>query len=95
MKVCDRRRVGDVQYAFLELPRTGHEHAPHGIVEQWAGFFGETRSLSAVPLGLPHPVRRALDAARTGAFMEAEWEADERSCMAEQDARGAITFAQR
>ena len=35
----------------------------------------ETRSLSAGPLGLPDPVRRALDAARTAGFTEAEWEA--------------------
>jgi hypothetical protein len=47
------------------------------------------------PPSRPDPGRRTLDAARTGGFMEAEWEAYERSCMAEQDARGAITFAQR
>jgi hypothetical protein len=69
VKVRDRRRVTYVQYAFMELPRTGQEHAPQGIVEPWAGFFGETRSLSAVPPAAPTPA----DAPSTPPALAASW----------------------
>jgi predicted transposase/invertase (TIGR01784 family) len=90
-----RRGLPQVQYVFLELPRYEQKNHPRDIVEQWAWFFRETRTLSAIPAGLPDPLRRALDAARTAGFTEAEWEAYDRARIAEQDARGALSLAQK
>jgi predicted transposase/invertase (TIGR01784 family) len=90
-----RRGLPQVQYVFLELPRYEQKDHPRDIVEQWAWFFRETRTLSAIPAGLPDPVRRALHAARTAGFTEAEWEAYDRARIAEQDARGALSLAQK
>jgi hypothetical protein len=47
-----------------------------------------------VPAALSEgPVRDALEVARTATFEPEEWEAYERSQMAEQDARGALAVA--
>jgi flagellar biosynthesis/type III secretory pathway protein FliH len=83
-----------VQYAFLELPKYAAGDAPQTMVEKWAYFFREAKTLEVVPSALSErPFRDALDVARTATFTAGEWEAYERSKMAEQDARGALVVA--
>jgi predicted transposase/invertase (TIGR01784 family) len=83
-----------VQYAFLELPKYAAGAAPQTMVEKWAYFFREAKTLEVVPSALAErPFRDALDVARTATFSAGEWEAYERSKMAEQDARGALAVA--
>jgi flagellar biosynthesis/type III secretory pathway protein FliH len=83
-----------VQYVFLELPKYAAGDAPQTMVEKWAYFFREAKTLEVVPSALSErPFRDALDVARTATFTAGEWEAYERSKMAEQDARGALVVA--
>ena len=63
------------------------------LVDKWAFFFREAKHLEVVPSALAAaPFRDALDVARA-TFSPAEWDAYERSKMAEQDARGALSLA--
>ena len=65
------------------------------LVDKWAFFFREAKHLEVVPSALAAaPFRDALDVARA-TFSPAEWDAYERSKMAEQDARPALALAVR
>ena len=91
-----KRGLPQVQYVFLELPKYERGDAPVSTVEKWAYFFREAKTLDAVPEALSEaPFRQALDVARTASFSPLEWEAYDRAKMAEQDARGALSFAHR
>jgi predicted transposase/invertase (TIGR01784 family) len=82
-----------VSFAFLELPKYAAGDAPASLVDKWAYFFRETKVLDVVPPALAEqPFREALEVARTATFTAAEWNAYDRAKMAEQDARGALTF---
>ena len=90
-------RVGlsQVQYVFVELPKYPIDRVPAGAVEEWAYVFRMGSKLDGVPATL-HEVatRRALEAARSAQFTAAEWETYDRAKVAEQDARGALQFAE-
>jgi predicted transposase/invertase (TIGR01784 family) len=86
--------LSQVQYVFLELPKYGAAEAPQSLVEKWAYFFREAKNLDVVPPTLSEgPFREALEVARAANFTTSEWDAYERSKMAEQDARGALSLA--
>jgi predicted transposase/invertase (TIGR01784 family) len=89
-------RVGltQVQYVFVELPKFARDQVPTSVVEEWAYVFRNAEGLRAVP-DLLHAdeTRRALEAARTAAFNEADWDAYDRARIAEQDSRGALALA--
>jgi predicted transposase/invertase (TIGR01784 family) len=83
-----------VQYAFLELPKYGAGEEPESLVDKWAYFFREATNLEVVPPALSKgPVREALEVARKSTFTEQELADYERAKMAEQDERGALSFA--
>jgi len=83
-----------VQYAFLELPKYSAGDAPVSLIDKWAYFFRETKNLDDVPPALDEgPFRDAMEVARRASFTAQDWEVYERSKMAEQDARGALTLA--
>ena len=83
-----------VQYAFLELPKYGAGEEPESLVDKWAYFFREATNLEVVPPALSKgPVREALEVARKSTFTEQELEDYERAKMAEQDERGALSYA--
>jgi len=85
-----------VQYAFLELPKYRAGKDPETLVDKWAYFFREARSFAVIPPPLSEgPFREALEIARKATFTNAEWEEYERSKMAEQDERGALSLAHR
>ncbi len=85
-----------VQYSFLELPKYAAGNDPETLVDKWAYFFREAKNLEVVPPALSEgPVREALEIARRATFTNDEWEAYERSKMAEQDERGALSLAHR
>ena len=88
--------LSQVQYVFLELPKYTKGAAPETTVERWAHFFRETENLTVIPPELSQePFRTALEQARTANFSSAEWDAYDRAKVAEQDARGAISLAER
>ena len=90
------KALGQVQYAFLELPKYSAGKDPETLVDKWAYFFREAKNLEVVPPALSEgPFREALEIARRSTFTEAEWEEYERAKMAEQDERGAISLAHR
>ena len=61
---------------------------------KWAYFFREAKNLEVVPPALSEgPFAEALEIARKSSFTDAEWLEYERSKMAEQDERGAISLA--
>ena len=69
-------------------------YGPASLVEKWAYFFREAKNLDVVPPTLSEgPFREALEVARAANFTTSEWDAYERSKMAEQDARGALSLA--
>ena len=85
-----------VQYALLELPKYSAANDPESFIDKWAYFFREAKNLEVVPPALSEgPVREALEIARRATFTDVEWEEYERSKMAEQDERGAISLAHR
>jgi predicted transposase/invertase (TIGR01784 family) len=87
------RGLSQVQYVFLELPKYEAGDAPTALIDKWAFFFREAKNLNVVPPALAEgPFRDALEVARTANFSADEWEAYERSKMAEQDARGALAI---
>jgi predicted transposase/invertase (TIGR01784 family) len=86
--------MSQVQYAFLELPKYAAGPNPQALVDKWAYFFREAKTLDVVPPALAEgPFRDALEVTRTATFDAATWEAYERAKMAEQDARGALVVA--
>lgn len=88
--------LDQVQYVFLELPKYAAGEAPESVVDLWAYFFREAENLELVPPALDRsPFRDALEVARTSHFTPEEWDAYDRAKMAEQDARGALSLAQR
>ncbi len=90
------KALGQVQYAFLELPKYSAGTDPETLIDKWAYFFREAKNLEVVPPALSEgPFREALEIARRSTFTEAEWEEYERAKMAEQDERGAISLAHR
>ena len=90
------KALGQVQYAFLELPKYSAGEDPETLIDKWAYFFLEAKNLEVVPPALSEgPFREALEIARRSTFTEAEWEEYERAKMAEQDERGAISLAHR
>jgi len=88
--------LSQVQYVFLELPKYTKGAAAETTVERWAHFFRVAENLTLIPPELSEePFRTALEQARTAAFSSAEWDAYDRTKVAEQDARGAISLAVR
>ncbi|MBI4819493.1 MAG: Rpn family recombination-promoting nuclease/putative transposase [Deltaproteobacteria bacterium] len=88
--------LGQIQYVFLELPKLDRSRDPGTAVEKWAYFFSEAENLSIVPPVLASsPFESALDVARMSAFTDDEWEAYDRAKIAEQDARGMLSLAER
>src|SRR6185369_14410461 len=77
-----------------EPPDPGDE--PQGNIERWAYFFRETKYLGVVPPALSQaPYREALEITRLAGFSDGELDVYERVKMSEQDARGALSLAQR
>ncbi|MBI5517150.1 MAG: Rpn family recombination-promoting nuclease/putative transposase [Deltaproteobacteria bacterium] len=91
-----RKGLGQVQYVFVELPKLPLDRPPADESEEWAYVFRQAPRLSSPPqfVRTAGP-RAALEVARTALFTAAEWEAYDRAKIAEQDARGALTFAER
>jgi len=88
--------LSQVQYVFLELPKYTKGAGAETTIERWAHFFRVAESLEVIPPELEQePFRSALEQARTASFTSAEWDAYDRAKIAEQDARGAISFAER
>jgi predicted transposase/invertase (TIGR01784 family) len=88
--------LSQVQYVFLELPKYTRGAAPETTVERWAHFFRVAENLEVIPPELSEePFRTALEQARTARFTSAEWDAYDRAKVAEQDARDAISLAER
>jgi predicted transposase/invertase (TIGR01784 family) len=90
------RRLQQLRYAFLELPKYRAGADPVSMVDRWAYFFRETSHLKSVPAPLSQaPFARALEVARSSGFTPEEWEAYDRAKVAEQDARGALGLERR
>jgi predicted transposase/invertase (TIGR01784 family) len=88
--------LSQVQYVFLELPKYGSGTDPRGTIDRWAYFFREAENLQVVPPALSEtPYREALEVARMAGFSAGELDLYDRAKIAEQDARGALTFAER
>ncbi|MCP4660824.1 MAG: Rpn family recombination-promoting nuclease/putative transposase [bacterium] len=91
-----QRGLGQIQYVFLELPKYRAGDAPAGIVDRWAYFFREAKNLEMIPPALDQePFREALEVARVARFTPEEWSVYDRAKMAEQDARGALSLAEK
>jgi len=91
-----RLGLSHVQYVFVELPKLPLDRPPGDVAEEWAYVFRRAPSLRDVPAHVHHEgPRKALEAARSAHFSAEEWEAYDRESVAIQDARGAITFAER
>src|SRR5262245_901809 len=88
--------LSQVQYVFLELPKYAAGDDPQGMIDRWAYFFREAENLEMVPpaLSVP-PFREALEVARMAGFNTGELDLYDRAKMAEQDARGALSLAER
>jgi predicted transposase/invertase (TIGR01784 family) len=90
------KALGQVQYAFMELPKYNAGKDPETLIDKWAYFFREAKNLEVIPPALSEsPFLEAFEIARRSTFTEAEWEEYERAKMAEQDERGAISLAHR
>jgi flagellar biosynthesis/type III secretory pathway protein FliH len=90
------RALSQVQYVFLELPKYRAGDAPEGLIDRWAYFFREAENLEVVPLSLADPpFLDALEVARMANFTAAELEVYDQAKIAEQDARGALSLAER
>jgi predicted transposase/invertase (TIGR01784 family) len=88
--------LGEVRYAFLELPKYQAGSRPQSTVDKWAHFFRSARSLQRVPEELSEgPWARALEVARTANLSPEEWTEYEREKMAEQDFRGGLSLAEK
>lgn len=90
------RGLSEVQYVFLELPKYTAGASPVTTVDHWTYFFREAENLDVVPSPLAaEPYRSALEVARTASFTPGEWDAYDRAKIAEQDARGMLSLAER
>ncbi len=90
------RGLSQLRYAFMELPKYKGGADPESTVDRWAYFFRETAHLKSVPPALAEgPYARALEVARSSGFTPEEWEAYDRAKIAEQDARGALSLAEK
>ena len=88
--------LSQVQYVFLELPKYRAGDDPQGLIDRWAYFFREAENLDVVPPALAElPFREALEVARIANFTAGELEIYDQAKIAEQDARGALSFAER
>jgi predicted transposase/invertase (TIGR01784 family) len=88
--------LSQVQYVFLELPKYRSGDAPEGTIDRWSYFFREAENLAVVPPALASPpYRDALEVARMAGFSADELDLYDRAKVAEQDARGALSLAQR
>jgi predicted transposase/invertase (TIGR01784 family) len=88
--------LSQVQYVFLELPKYRSGDDPQGTIDRWAYFFREAKNLAVVPLALSEtPYREALEVARLAGFSAGELDLYDRAKIAEQDARGALSLAER
>ncbi len=91
-----QRGLDQIQYVFLELPKYRAGDTPEGIVDRWAYFFREAKNLEMIPPALDQePFREALEVARVARFTPEEWNVYDRAKMAEQDARGALSLAEK
>jgi predicted transposase/invertase (TIGR01784 family) len=88
--------LSQVQYVFLELPKYASGDHPQGTIDRWAYFFREAENLKMVPpaLSVP-PFREAMEVARMAGFSAGELDLYDRAKIAEQDARGALSLAER
>jgi predicted transposase/invertase (TIGR01784 family) len=90
------RALSQVQYVFLELPKYEVGDQPSDLVDRWAYFFRETENLEIIPPVLASPpFRDALEVARVAGFTPDELEVYDQAKIAEQDARGALSLAER
>jgi predicted transposase/invertase (TIGR01784 family) len=88
--------LSQVQYVFLELPKYRSGNDPQGTIDRWAYFFREAENLEVVPPALSQtPYREALEVARMASFTVGELDLYDRAKIAEQDARGALTLAEK
>jgi hypothetical protein len=88
--------LSQVQYVFLELPKYRSGDDPQGTIDRWAYFFREAKNLEVVPPALSEtPFREALEVARLAGFSAGELDLYDRAKIAEQDARGALSLAER
>ncbi len=88
--------LSQVQYVFLELPKYSSGDEPQGTIDRWAYFFREAENLEVVPPALSQPpYREALEVARMASFTAGELDLYDRAKIAEQDARGALSLAER
>jgi predicted transposase/invertase (TIGR01784 family) len=88
--------LSQVQYVFLELPKYRSGDDPQGTIDRWAYFFREAKNLGVVPPALSQtPYREALEVARLAGFSADDLDLYDRAKMAEQDARGALSLAER
>ena len=88
--------LSQVQYVFLELPKYRSGDDPQGTIDRWAYFFREAKNLDVVPPALSQtPFREALEVARLAGFSAGELDLYDRAKIAEQDARGALSLAER
>lgn len=88
--------LSQVQYVFMELPKYRCGDDPRGTIDRWAYFFRETKNLEVVPPALSQtPFREALEVARMAGFSAGELDLYDRAKIAEQDARGALSLAER
>ncbi len=88
--------LSQVQYVFLELPKYASGDHPQGTIDRWAYFFREAENLEMVPpaLSVP-PFREAMEVARMAGFTAGELDLYDRAKIVEQDARGALSLAER
>ena len=88
--------LSQVQYVFLELPKYEADDDPQGLIDRWAYFFREAENLDLVPPVLASPpFSDALEVARIANFTADELEIYDQAKIAEQDARGALSLAER
>jgi len=88
--------LSQVQYVFLELPKYSSGDHPEGTIDRWAYFFREAENLEVVPPALSEsPYREALEVARMAGFSPGELDLYDRAKIVEQDARGALSLAER
>ncbi len=85
-----------MQYVFLELPKYRSGDDPRGTIDRWAYFFREAENLAVVPPALSQtPFREAMEVARMAGISSGELDLYDRAKIAEQDARGALSLAER
>ena len=90
------RALSQVQYVFLELPKYQGGEEPQEVADRWAYFFREAENLDVVPPALASsPFLEALEVARIANFTAGELEIYDQAKIAEQDARGALSLAER